>query len=342
MPSNLQTDSTKAFRRATNRVTGSAERMRFLSLFSGIEAASAAWLSLGWEAVAFAEIDKACCRLLAAKFPGVPNLGDVTQISKARIRELGHIDIVIFGSPCQDISIAGKRAGLKGERSGLFFDAMRIVRWSGARLALWENVPGAFSSNEGRDFAAVLGEMGGSPVDPPADGWRNTGVVLGESALVEWSVLDAQWFGVPQRRRRIFALRDSGDWANRPPILLEPESMFGYPPARGKAREDIAGTISARTEGGGGLGTDFDLAGGLIAHTLNAKGGSGRSDFESETFVAHSLRAEGFDASDICSIQGCGKPCHSHGMCSSHAHRFRRHGDPLAGRVSEGEPLGFP
>lgn len=271
--------------------------MTYLSLFSGIEAATAAWGPLGWNAAAFAEVDKACCRLLAAKYPSVPNLGDVTKISKSRVHELGHIDIVIFGSPCQDLSIAGKRGGLKGERSGLFFDAMRIVRWSGARFALWENVPGAFSSNEGRDFAAVVGEMAGSPVDTPEAGWRNTGVVIGDAGLVEWSVLDAQWFGVPQRRRRIFPLADFGDWANRPPILLEPESMFGNPPTRGEAREDITPPVGARL-GDGGYGHDFDLNGGLVGHALNAEGGSGRSDFESETFVAHSLRAEGFDASE--------------------------------------------
>jgi DNA (cytosine-5)-methyltransferase 1 len=276
--------------------------VRFLSLFSGIEAASVAWLPLGWECVAVSEIDTAASAVLAHHYPEVPNLGDVTRITEQQIRQLGKIDVVIFGSPCQDLSIAGKRAGLEGSRSGLFFDAGRIIRWSNARFALFENVPGLFSSNEGRDFAAVVRELVGLDIDVPDGGWRNTGVAIGELGLIEWSVLDAQWFGVPQRRRRIFALADFGDWRNRQPILFNPESLSGDSPPSRKAGKDVAPTISARTKGGGGLGTDFDLDGGLIAstgftsHCLNA-GGMGRIDYETETLIAHSLRADGLDAS---------------------------------------------
>ena len=174
--------------------------MKYLSLFSGIEAATAAWHPLGWTPVAFAEIDKLPCKVLAHRFPSVPNLGDVTKIAELDIARLGNIDVLIFGSPCQDLSVAGKRKGLAGERSGLFHDAMRIVRWArewcGPRWALWENVPGAFSSNAGADFAVVVGEMGGGVVDTPPKGWGKEGVFLGPEALVEWSTLDAQWFGV--------------------------------------------------------------------------------------------------------------------------------------------------
>ncbi len=239
------------------------EKPRFLSLFSGIEAASSSWLPLGWQCAAVAEVDKFCCQLLKRKYPEVPNLGDVTAITQEQIEAVGPVDVVIFGSPCQDLSVAGKRAGLAGERSGLFFDAMRIIRWAGTRYALWENVPGAFSSNAGRDFAEVLGEMAGICVDVPNGGWRNTGILLGPAGLVEWAVLDAQWFGVPQRRRRIFVIRDSGDWASRPPILFDAESLSGNSPPRRKTKEDVAGSLAARTRGGGGLGTDFDLGGGL-------------------------------------------------------------------------------
>jgi hypothetical protein len=163
---------------------------------------------------------------------------------------------------CQDLSVAGKRAGLNGERSGLFFTAIDIIRWSGARFALWENVPGAFSSNAGRDFAAVVGALTGVEPDVPDGGWRNTGVALGPLGLLEWCVLDAQWFGVPQRRRRIFALADFGGWPSRSPILLEPYGLQGHPPPRREAREAVTGCLSARTQGGGGLGTDFDCQGG--------------------------------------------------------------------------------
>ena len=245
--------------------------MRFLSLFSGIEAASVAWLPMGWECVAVAEIEPFCCAALTHYYPSVPNLGSVTEITKQQVQDLGHIDVVVFGFPCQDLSVAGKRKGLKDDdgtptRSGLFFNAMRIVEWSGARWALAENVPGLFSSNGGRDFAAVVGEMAGADIDVPQEGWQNTGVATGESGLVEWCVLDAQWFGVPQRRRRVFLVRDTGDWRSRPPLLFDSESLSGNPPP---SREAGAG----------------------VAHTLarGACGSHGRYDPNGEDFVVGSL-----------------------------------------------------
>jgi DNA (cytosine-5)-methyltransferase 1 len=234
--------------------------MRYLSLFSGLEGATLAWHHLG-ECAAVSEIEPAACAVLAAHYPDVPNLGDISKVTEQQIQDLGHIDIVVFGSPCQDVSIAGKREGMEGSRSGLFFTAMRVVRWSGARFALWENVPGVFSDHQGRGFASVVGEMAGIHVDVPKSGWRNSGFLLGADALVEWAVLDAQFFGVPQRRRRVFALRDSGDWASRPPILLEPESLQGHPAPRRESGQ-VAPTIPARSLGGGGLGSDFDCDGG--------------------------------------------------------------------------------
>ena len=222
---------------------------------------------LGWKCAAVAEVDPFCSAVLKYHYPNIPNLGDVTAVCESQITSLGHLDLVVFGSPCQDLSIAGKREGIKGARSGLFFDAMRIVRWSKARFALFENVPGLFSTNRGRDFAAVVGEMAGVCPDVPNDGWKNTGVFLGPLGLVEYSVLDAQWFGVPQRRRRVFALADFGDWRSRAPILFIRDSLSGnFAPSR-EQRQDVAPTISARTKGGGGLGTDFDCDGGLVAST---------------------------------------------------------------------------
>lgn len=247
--------------------------MRFISLFSGIEAASVAWEPIGWECVAFAEIEPMPCQLLRERWPHVPNLGDVTQITLDRLCELGDVDVVIFGSPCQDLSLAGNRKGLAGERSGLFIDAMRIVRWLRAynalRWALWENVFGAFSSNEGRDFAVVVAEMAGSPVDVPKKGWRNEGAFAGEKAFVEWSTLDAQWFGVAQRRRRVFALADFGDWTSRPPVLLEPESVRGDSAPSRQSREDIAGTL---TRGVGERGAEDGERGLLLQVVSNAEG----------------------------------------------------------------------
>ena len=211
--------------------------MRYLSLFSGIEAATVAWEPLGWEAVGFAEFEDFPKAVLAHHYPDVPDLGDVTQITEEQIRELGHIDIVVGGSPCQDLSVAGKRAGLRNEdgsttRSGLFDEQMRIFeiarKYCGARYCLWEKVPGAFSSNNGNDFAYVLGSLVGGSVPVPPDRWKNSGVAISGDGrrLVEWRVLDAQYFGVPQRRRRIFALLDTGAWWSRQPFLFEQDSVF--------------------------------------------------------------------------------------------------------------------
>lgn len=240
--------------------------MRYLSLFSGIEAASVAWEPLGWECAAVAEIEKFPCAVLAHRFPHVPNLGDVSRIGPEEIAALGRIDLVVFGSPCQDLSIAGKRKGLAGERSGLFHIALDIVRWAreycGCRWALWENVPGAFSSNKGRDFAAVVEQMAGLDDCPvPPKGWGTEGVAVGDEAMVEWAVLDAQWFGVAQRRRRVFALADFGDWADRPPVLLEPQGLRGdTAPRRGQG----AG-FAAAAEGGAGNGGEASVAATLSA-----------------------------------------------------------------------------
>lgn len=283
--------------------------MKYLSLFSGIEAASVAWVPLGWSPVAFAEVEPFPCSVLRAHYPHVPNLGDVTKIARQQIEELGGIDLVCGGFPCQDLSVAGKRKGLmnadgSSTRSGLFFTAMRIAEWARARWVVLENVPGLFSSNQGRDFAAVVGEMAGCEFDVPTGGWENAGVAVGPLGLVEWATLDAQYVrveshprAVPQRRRRVFIVRDSGNWANRPPLFLEPEGMRGDPAPRRQARESVAGTLSARTKGGGGLGTDSDLAGGLVSHTLLGKPNCSHAA-DKETYVTHSLRGEGLDASE--------------------------------------------
>ena len=241
--------------------------MRYLSLFSGIEACSVAWAPLGWECVAVAEIEPWPSRALAHHYPDVPNLGDVTKVTEEQIAMLGRIDVVVFGSPCQDLSVAGKRKGLDGARSGLFFTAMQIVgwarQWCDCRFALWENVPGAFSSNKGRDFAAVVDAMAGlEGTGVPPKGWGTEGCALGSEAMVEWSTLDAQWFGVAQRRRRVFALADFGDWRNRPPILLEPESVRGDTAPRREAGEDITHSVApCLTSSGRGVERTGDTRG---------------------------------------------------------------------------------
>lgn len=266
--------------------------MRFLSLFSGIEAASVALEPDGWECVAVAEVEPFACWVLHARFGAgrprympspdaeglepeerdrrraaikavsrlpeggrIPNLGDVTQISDDDVRALGPLDAVIGGSPCQDLSVAGKRAGLTGTRSALFHQQSRIYDAArtlcGARFLWWENVPGAFSSNGGRDFAVVVGTLAGCSFDVPRDGWSDTGFALGPRGLVEWRTLDAQFFGLAQRRERVFAVLDSGDWAGRPPILLEPEGLLGDPAPRRGAREGADAGPAQGAVGGG-------------------------------------------------------------------------------------------
>lgn len=232
--------------------------MRFLSLFSGIEAASMAWLPLGWECVGVAEIEPFPCKVLAHHYPDVPNLGDITKITKEQIESLGHIDLVVGGFPCQDLSIAGKRKGFTNDdgsttRSGLFYTALQIARWTNARWLLLENVPGIYSSNNGRDFASMAGEILNTEFAVPTNGWQNSGVAVSETGLLEWRTLDAQYFGVPQRRRRMFALADFGNWSSREPVLFERHSLQGHSaPSREKGKEvtEIAGTL---TSNGGGL-----------------------------------------------------------------------------------------
>lgn len=238
--------------------------MRYLSLFSGLEAATVAWSQLGWHCVAVAEIEPFPCAVLAHHYPATPNLGDVTKITAEQIKNLGPIDLVVFGSPCQDLSVAGKRQGLEGERSGLFYAAMRIVAWArqhnGCRFALWENVPGAFSSNQGRDFAAVVANMAGcGSIDTPKNGWGTEGAAVGDDAMVEWSVLDAQWNGLAQRRKRVFALADFGDWFCRPPILLEPSSLRGDSAPSRDAAQVVAATLEASAGRSRGAGTPVSM-----------------------------------------------------------------------------------
>ena len=236
--------------------------MKYLSLFSGIEAATQAWHPLGWEPVAFSEIENFPNAVLEHHYPDVPNLGDVTKITENKIKKLGQIDLVVFGSPCQDLSVAGKRKGLDGERSGLFTNAIKIIKWArkhnGCRFALWENVPGAFSSNGGKDFGEVIKLLSGSGFRQ--EKYQTAGVVIGKEGLVEWRTLDAQHFGVPQRRRRIFALADFGNWESRGPVLFERESVFGDFATSGETREETP------TDARGCLASGSTVTGAILAN----------------------------------------------------------------------------
>lgn len=192
---------------------------RYVSIFSGVEAATLAWEPLGWEPVAFSEIEPFPCAVLAERWPDVPNLGDITKIDwKEEID--GAIDLVVGGSPCQSFSVAGKREGLKGA-SGLMFEYIRCVQELRPRWFLWENVPGALTSEDGGAFGQLLSEMD----------------ELGYS--LAWRVLDAQFFGVAQRRRRLFLVGHLG--AESPAeVLFEPDCLSGYPQSSREKRKELA------------------------------------------------------------------------------------------------------
>lgn len=192
---------------------------RYVSIFSGVEAATLAWEPLGWEPVAFSEIEPFPCAVLAERWPDIPNLGDITKIDwKEEID--GAIDLVVGGSPCQSFSVAGKREGLKGA-SGLMFEYIRCVQELRPRWFLWENVPGALTSEDGGAFGQLLREMD----------------ELGYS--LAWRVLDAQFFGVAQRRRRLFLVGHLG--AESPAeVLFEPDCLSGNPQSSREKRKELA------------------------------------------------------------------------------------------------------
>lgn len=187
------------------------------SLFDGLGGWQIAAMRAGIQPIWSSEIEKFTCALTKVRFPDTEQLGDITKIDGGTIPQ---VDIVTMGSPCQDLSIAGKREGLHGERSGLFIRAVELIRAmrraSGGkkpRFIIWENVPGAFSSNRGLDFKTVLEEITEEDIPIPTDAtprWTKAGMVQCRKCDVAWRVLDAQFFGVPQRRRRIFLVADFG------------------------------------------------------------------------------------------------------------------------------------
>ena len=246
-------------------------RMTYISFCSGIEAATAAWHPLGWSPVAFCEIDKFASRVLAHHYPDVPNLGDFTKVDWSQYSA----DICVGGTPCQAFSVAGLRNSLADERGNLTLEFVRAINIIRPHTVVWENVPGVLSTADNA-FGCFLAALVGC--DEPIvfeQGWPNAGVVDGPDRRAAWRILDAQYFGLAQRRKRVFVVANSGDRPHPAEILLEWEGLRrDSPPSREKG-QGAAGTIAARTTGGGGFGTDFEAAGGLqpVAMCLGAKGG---------------------------------------------------------------------
>ena len=207
--------------------------MRYLSVCSGIEAASVAWESLGWTPVAFAEIERFPSQVLAHHYPGVANLGDMTKFREWDI-DRNSVDVLVGGTPCQSFSVAGLRKGLDDPRGNLALTFIAMVDHFKPEWVIWENVPGVLSSNGGRDFGSFLGALG----------------QLGYGFA--YRVLDAQYFGVPQRRRRVFVVaHSSGDSRRAAQVLFEPESLRGDTPKSNRKGEKSTSSPASSVDANG-------------------------------------------------------------------------------------------
>lgn len=230
--------------------------MRLGSLFDGIGGFPLGGLKNGIEPVWASEIEPFPVKVSKARFPRMKHLGDITKINGADIEP---VEVITGGSPCQDLSVAGERAGLEGSRSGLFMEQVRIVKEMRAndkangrtgefirpRFMVWENVPGAYSSNKGEDFRIVLEEICRIEDDtvsiprPAKDKWHSRGCIMGNGYSVAWRTLDAQFWGVPQRRRRIFLVADFGGHT-APEILFKREGLRRNIKESGETGQGIA------------------------------------------------------------------------------------------------------
>jgi len=235
--------------------------MNYLSVCSGIEAATVAWHHMGWNPVGFSEIEKFPSQVLAHHYPQVTNFGDMTKYKEWQIND--PIGLLVGGTPCQSFSVAGLRKGLEDPRGNLALTYVGILDHFRPKWFIWENVPGVLSSGGGRDFGSFLGALG-----ELGYGWS-------------YRVLDAQYFGVAQRRRRVFVVGHLGDWRPTAEVLFESESLSRNPKQSRKTRKSVAGYVESSF---GQYRED------VIAGTTKASGGvlSGGS----ETFIVGALDTE--------------------------------------------------
>lgn len=259
-------------------------KLRLGSLFDGSGGFPLAAIFCGIKPIWSSEVEPFPIRVTQKNLPQVKHLGDIKDIDGSEIEP---VDIITFGSPCQNLSIAGKRAGLEGEKSNLFYEAIRVIKEMRCktngkypRYLLWENVPGAFSSNKGEDFRCVLEEItriknSAVKLSRPSK-WQSAGEILGDDFSLAWRVLDAKYFGVPQRRRRIFLVADLDGGSSRE-ILFEQKSLSGDTSEgceKGKRntraiKESFNKTICLNDQGGERMDISEDLSG-----TLRAKAGN--------------------------------------------------------------------
>lgn len=261
--------------------------LRYGSVCSGIEAATVAWHPLGWQPQFFSEIEAAPRAVLKHRWPEVLLHGDFTTIREG---EYGAIDVLVGGTPCQSFSVAGLRGGLADDRGNLALQYLRLAQRLRPRWLVWENVPGVLSSSGGRDFGAIIGGM----------------VELGYGFA--YRVLDAQYvrvdgFGraVPQRRRRVFVVGHLGDWRRPAAVLFERACLRGDPAPRREAGAGVAGTLAPGAHPGGFSGQDAHtghIIAAPFAPAISASNPYGDHESREGLLVAHSLRGEGFDASE--------------------------------------------
>lgn len=322
--------------------------MRFGSVSSGIEAASVAWHPLGWQAAWLAEIAPFPSSLLAHHYPDVPNLGDMTTLpERILFEEVEAPDVLCGGTPCQAFSVAGLRRSLDDARGNLALvfceiadaiDTIRYERGEDPCIIFWENVPGVLTTKDNA-FGCILAGLAGEdqPLEPPGGKWSNAGYVLGPKRAVAWRVLDAQYFGVAQRRRRVFVVASAREGFDPAEVLFEFDGMRRDSPPSREAWEGVThATSPCLTSSGRGVARTGDTRGQDpvvayapdVARCIATREGSSR-DFETTTTmlatecvtgqVSHTLKAEGFDASEdstgrgtpIICCHGTQDPCHS-------------------------------
>lgn len=269
--------------------------MKYGSVCSGIEAASKAWEPLGWKPAWFSEIEPFPSAVLAHHWPEVTNLGDMTQISDAvRTGNVEAPDVLVGGTPCQAFSIAGLREGLSDDRGQLTLsyvelanaiDAKRRERGEPESIIVWENVPGVLSSKDNAFGCFLAGLAGESSELQPAGGkWTHAGCVSGPERVIAWRVLDAQFFGVAQRRRRVFVVASARKGFDPAAVLFELDSVRLDSAPRRETQKAVA-ALTARGVGTCGADDNQAQAGHLIAECANGD-------------VSHTLKGEGFDGSE--------------------------------------------
>lgn len=288
--------------------------MRLATACSGIGAPEEAARSLGWESAWCAEVAPFPSRVLATRHPGSTNLGDLEALARGQTPiPAGGVDVLVAGTPCQSFSVAGLRRGLADPRGLLTLAFLGLVDRVRPPWVVWENVPGVLSADGGRAFGAFLGALG-----ELGYGWA-------------YRILDARFFGVPQRRRRVFVVASPGDWRRCAAVLLEPGCVRGHPPPRRETGEDVAGPPGSGSPGRG-WSDDLERSGAFIAHAVSTREGQ-RADPNGETLIAHALRAEGHDAGEDGTNPRPGAPAPPL-AATGRPVAFHVRQDPISGAVS--------